>query len=242
MRQCTTCGLESEPNAAACVHCGGELAPLAASPLPPPPAFGPPPSAPPPPGFGPPPSAPPAPGYIPPGYIPPGNLPPGSFGQPPGYGQPGPYGPPPGGPYAAPGALANWGQRAGGFLIDFAMIFVIFVVAAFIREASLALGYLVELVGIAFGIYLSVQVGQTGQSPGMRVVGLKCIGMQSGQPIGGGLGFVRSLAHILDSLICYIGWLFPLWDSQRQTLGDKIMNTVVVVVPKQGFSLTAPHS
>jgi uncharacterized RDD family membrane protein YckC len=122
------------------------------------------------------------------------------------------------------------------------MIFVIFVVAAFIREASLALGYLVELVGIAFGIYLSVQVGQTGQSPGMRVVGLKCIGMQSGQPIGGGLGFVRSLAHILDSLICYIGWLFPLWDSQRQTLGDKIMNTVVVVVPKQGFSLTAPHS
>jgi hypothetical protein len=26
-------------------------------------------------------------------------------------------------------------------------------------------------------------------------------------------------------LICYIGWLFPLWDAKRQTIGDKIMTT-----------------
>ena len=31
-----------------------------------------------------------------------------------------------------------------------------------------------------------------------------------------------------DSIICYIGWLFPLWDSKRQTLADKIMKTVVI--------------
>jgi uncharacterized RDD family membrane protein YckC len=98
------------------------------------------------------------------------------------------------------------------------------------------------LVAIVIGIWFSVQVGQTGQSPGMRVIGLKCISTQTGQPIGGGLGFVRSLAHIVDSLICYVGWLFPLWDSQRQTLADKIMKTVVVVVPTQRFSLTPPKS
>jgi len=85
-------------------------------------------------------------------------------------------------------------------------------------------------------------VGQTGQSPGMRVMGLKCIGTRTGQPIGGGLGFVRAIAHFVDSIICYVGWLFPLWDAQRQTLADKIMNTIVVVVPKQGLSLTPPKT
>jgi RDD family len=42
------------------------------------------------------------------------------------------------------------------------------------------------------------------------------------------MAFVRDLAHIIDSIICYIGWLFPLWDARRQTIADKIMSTVVV--------------
>ncbi len=29
-------------------------------------------------------------------------------------------------------------------------------------------------------------------------------------------------------MICYIGYLFPLWDQKRQTLADKIMHSVVV--------------
>ncbi len=36
------------------------------------------------------------------------------------------------------------------------------------------------------------------------------------------------LAHFLDSLACYVGWLWPLWDPKRQTFADKIMSTVVV--------------
>jgi uncharacterized RDD family membrane protein YckC len=42
------------------------------------------------------------------------------------------------------------------------------------------------------------------------------------------MGVVRTIAHIVDSIICYIGWLFPLWDPKRQTLADKIVKTVVV--------------
>ncbi len=81
------------------------------------------------------------------------------------------------------------------------------------------------------------QVGETGQSPGMRVVGLKCVQNQTGQVLGFGMGVVRGLANIINSIICYIGWLFPLWDNQRQTVADKIMSTYVVTVPKQPFSL-----
>jgi hypothetical protein len=31
-----------------------------------------------------------------------------------------------------------------------------------------------------------------------------------------------------DELICYVSWLFPLWDAKRQTLVDKIVKTMVI--------------
>jgi uncharacterized RDD family membrane protein YckC len=55
---------------------------------------------------------------------------------------------------------------------------------------------------------------------------------QTGQPIGFGLSVVRQIAHIVDSIICYIGFLWPLWDPKRQTLADKIMRTVCL--PTEG--------
>jgi hypothetical protein len=52
------------------------------------------------------------------------------------------------------------------------------------------------------------------------------------------MGVVRHFAHIIDSLICYIGWLFPLWDAQRQTIADKLVKTLVVAnQPKLSFSV-----
>jgi len=137
--------------------------------------------------------------------------------------------------------LADWGARALGYLIDAAIIFVVlvplFVVGAVVSNAIVALSFVAAFV---LGIYFAVQVGQTGQSPGMRTIGLKCINQNTGQTIGPGLGIVRALAHFVDNIICYVGWLFPLWDQKRQTLADKIMSTVVIRVPPQKFSITPP--
>ena len=44
------------------------------------------------------------------------------------------------------------------------------------------------------------------------------------------MAFVRDLCHIIDQVICYIGYLFPLWDAKRQTLADKIMTTVCLPI------------
>ncbi|REO10986.1 RDD family protein, partial [Mycobacterium tuberculosis] len=32
------------------------------------------------------------------------------------------------------------------------------------------------------------------------------------------------------AIICFVGFLFPLWDAKRQTLADKIMTTVCVPI------------
>ena len=181
----------------------------------------------------PPPPPPPPGGYPPPagGYPQqPGGYPPPAGGYPPAAGYPS-YTPPVG--YS--GTLAEWPQRALALLINFVPAIVIDIIAFALPGVLRVLLFLVVAV---YGIWLAIQFGQVGSTPGMRVVGLRGISEKTGQPIGGGMGFVRSIAHIVDSLICYIGWLFPLWDSKKQTIGDKLVGTVVVTVPKQGWSLT----
>lgn len=191
-----------------------------------------------------------APAAAPAGF-PPAGPPPGS--PPAGYGIPGPtygdiagggapaYGAPVGGP--APGQLADWVQRFLAYLVDGAIIFVayiaIFILIAIGGAIADALGLLILIVGylfvLAYGFYILFLTGETGQSPGKAIIGIKVVAEATGQPIGGGSGIVRGLAHIADSIICGIGYLFPLWDPKKQTLADKIMNTVVVNVPKRSF-------
>lgn len=73
-----------------------------------------------------------------------------------------------------------------------------------------------------------IRQGKTGQSIGKSALGIMLIGERTRQPIGAGGNFLRQLAHIIDGLICNIGYLWPLWDAKRQTIADKIMNTIVV--------------
>jgi RDD family/Bacterial protein of unknown function (DUF899) len=68
--------------------------------------------------------------------------------------------------------------------------------------------------------------GTTGSSLGKSMLKFKVVSEKTGQPIGFGMSTVRQITHVVDGLFCYIGYLFPLWDAKRQTLADKIMNTV----------------
>ncbi len=141
--------------------------------------------------------------------------------------------PPPsqaGGAGNLPGPLAEWPQRALGGLIDFVGPGI--VVGILNAAGSAALGALLSLASLGWAIYNAYLNGTTGQSIGKKVVGLKVVGEQTGQPIGAGMGIARWIAHIVDVIICYVGFLFPLWDSKKQTIADKIVKSVVVVVPK----------
>ena len=142
------------------------------------------------------------------------------------------------------GPLADWGQRVVAYLLDVVSIFAVVIVGVIISvvvgAVSSTLGFIVGLIVYLFaaaaGFYIGYLNGATGQSPGKALTGLKVISEETGQVIGGGMGVVRLIAHFLDSLICYIGWLFPLWDPKKQTIADKVMKTVVVTgAPKKPF-------
>ena len=108
------------------------------------------------------------------------------------------------------GTLADSGPATAlGFIIDVAIIFVaeiIFVILALIVKPLI---FVVWLVGLGGWVFMAWQVGEFGQTPGMRVAGLRCINNQTGELLGFGMGVVRGLACVVNSIICYIGWLFP---------------------------------
>lgn len=131
-------------------------------------------------------------------------------------------------PVANPAAAyANWGQRVGAYLIDYVPIFVLELIAIIFHNPIVYL--LFALASLAWWIYnRCIQAGRTGQSLGKRTLHLRLLSESTGEPIGAGMAFARDICHILDSLACYVGWLFPLWDAKRQTFADKIISTVVI--------------
>lgn len=192
----------------------------------------------------PPPPPPPPPG----GYTPP-PPPAGAYTPPP---PPGAYPPPPGGAFgaqagwtpSAEGPLADWAQRVVATLLDGAIVLggyvVVFIVAFILGQIASGLGLLVGVLGylalLGYVVLQLVKMGNTGQTIGKKVVGLKVIKEDTGQPVGPGLAIGRQVCHVVDSLICYIGYLLPLWDAKKQTIADKIIGTVVLQVPKQPFN------
>jgi len=141
--------------------------------------------------------------------------------------------PPP--PFQGPQSqYADWVTRVLGYLIDIAPIIaveiVFFIFEAIIGSAilSLLLNLILAVGAIGYSVWNRWILGGQGQTIGKRQMKIMLVSEQTGQPIGTLNAFLRDLCHIADSIICYIGWLFPLWDAKRQTLADKIMTTVVV--------------
>ena len=77
-----------------------------------------------------------------------------------------------------------------------------------------------------FTLWNLYRQGKTGSTIGKSALHFKVVAEKDGQPIGFLMSFVRQICHIVDQIICYIGYLFPLWDRKRQTIADKIVSTV----------------
>ena len=95
----------------------------------------------------------------------------------------------------------------------------------------LVVGGSIMLVALGWTAYNRwLLAGRTGQSVGRRVMGLWLVGRETNRPVGALNAFVRDLAHMVDG-VCWVGYLWPIWDAERQTFADKLTHTVVVTTP-----------
>ncbi|BBY62798.1 RDD family protein [Mycolicibacterium helvum] len=186
----------------------------------------------------------------PPGSYPP--PPPGNYPPPPPGNYPPP--PPPGVGVLSKEAYTPWIKRVGAWVIDAIPPGILVGIGEGLAFATgennctsstldnnygvsctsqpsglgMILLFVFILAGVVFGLWNLYRQGKTGSTIGKSVLKFKVISERTGQPIGFGLSIVRQIAHFVDGIICYIGYLFPLWDAKRQTIADKIMSTICV--------------
>jgi uncharacterized RDD family membrane protein YckC len=96
---------------------------------------------------------------------------------------------------------------------------------ALLVSAAVAIG----LVGIIIVAVLYFRaLGRTGQTWGRKIVGVRVVGHETGQPLGVGKAILRQLLEGLFLNACILGHLWMLWDKKNQTWHDKVISSVVV--------------
>ena len=94
-----------------------------------------------------------------------------------------------------------------------------------------ALGVLNFLVGVVVGIlWKPFWWSRGGQTPGYKLLGMRVVRARDGGPIGFGTGILRIIGYVINDIVFGIplGFLWVLFDNQRQGWHDKIAGTVVI--------------
>jgi uncharacterized RDD family membrane protein YckC len=126
----------------------------------------------------------------------------------------------------AAGQRASFGRRLGAALIDGILLAIVNGVLTVAVGRNVATGVALAI-GLAYYGYL--EGSPSGQTLGKRALGIRVYDFGGGT---GGIGFgralIRYLGRILSTIPCLLGYLWMLWDKEKQTWHDKLANTVVV--------------
>jgi uncharacterized RDD family membrane protein YckC len=135
----------------------------------------------------------------------------------------------PGRPYrtgAGPsGPRASFAQRLLGAFADVILVSIAgtLVNAVFNSRIAATVNF---IVGIVYYVYL--EGSPSGQTVGKRLANIRVIDFDSGGPIDRGRAAIRYFGRLLSGIVCFLGYFWMLWDSERQTWHDKLANSVVV--------------
>jgi uncharacterized RDD family membrane protein YckC len=134
-------------------------------------------------------------------------------------------------PVAGPGGKpsgprAGFWIRLGAALIDGIPLAIIsFAITKGVGTAGNIIGIV-----IALAYYSYFEGSGSGQTIGKKLVGIRVIDFEG----RGSIGFVRAgaryLMSIVSGVVIVIGYLWMLWDDEKQTWHDKVANSVVVPV------------
>jgi uncharacterized RDD family membrane protein YckC len=130
-------------------------------------------------------------------------------------------------------AAVRGGPRAG-FWRRFAGSFIdgLFVgVANGILRAFVGNGIATGLYVVVGAVYFTAFIGSArGQTLGQMTLGIRVIGLDDGASIGYGRAFIRWLVSLISAVVFLLGYLWMLWDHEKQCWHDKAANDVVVPV------------
>ncbi len=147
---------------------------------------------------------------------------------------------------AVPPQYAGFWQRFAALLVDLvtvpvlyiAVTFIIFVFIGFFALSGLffseeeitedALFAIVSVIA-AIAVVVYVWLGNSlGGTLGKRALGLRVVSASDGANIGPLRALVRYLIYVIGAIPLCLGWLWSIWDGQKQTWHDKAAGSIVV--------------
>ena len=82
--------------------------------------------------------------------------------------------------------------------------------------------------GLPLVYYAYLWGSASGQTVGKKLLNIRVVDFDGGGPIGFGRGVLRYIGSFASGIVCGLGYLWMLWDKEKQTWHDKIAQTVVV--------------
>ena len=124
---------------------------------------------------------------------------------------------------------ANFWERMGAALLDIVVVGVLMAIIHSLPPLQSMrpppLGFLVALT------YFAGMWAWRGTTIGGIVFNLKVVRLD-GQPVTLSVVLVRGLVSVLSVIVLFLGFLWMIWDRDKQTWHDKVAGTVVVRTPR----------
>ncbi|MCH8065958.1 MAG: RDD family protein [Chloroflexi bacterium] len=118
---------------------------------------------------------------------------------------------------------ASFGRRLAGYLIDVGILLVIDVISVFIIATVWS-----NLFSIVISFGYVVLLNANGGTLGKRMLDMRLQNRETGENIGIGMAVIRYFVALVSGLAILIGYLWSIWDPNKQTWHDKAAGSVVV--------------
>ena len=115
---------------------------------------------------------------------------------------------------------ASFWERLGAAFLD---VIIVSILGALVGGPPL--GFLVALA------YFAGMWAWKGTTVGGVVLNLKVVRLDD-KPVTFTVALVRGLASALSVIVLFLGFLWMIWDQEKQTWHDKIAGTVVIRLPR----------
>jgi uncharacterized RDD family membrane protein YckC len=137
------------------------------------------------------------------------------------------------GPYKGPsGPRAGFWVRFDALLID--LVLLAAVTGTFLGIGSSSLSSWVKVsvdpraLLLLIAYFSFFEGSASGQTVGKKLLNIRVVDLGNGQPIGFVRAAVRNVVAYFVSVIFLLGYLWMLWDEEKQTWHDKVTSSVVV--------------
>ena len=128
---------------------------------------------------------------------------------------------------AQSGPRAGFWVRLAAAILDAVVLIVPFAIIIAVFPDAVGVAYVALLAG-QLVYYIALEGSPSGQTLGKKAVGIRVYDLKQGGQIGYGRAFVRYLGRLPSSFVLYLGYLWMLWDGEKQTWHDKLAGSVVV--------------